>query len=87
MVSASRYNCRRFRDMVVIIELKAGDAKKQSVSQLLSYIGDQMESGDTRQVRGIIVAESFDRQAKLAAEAVANIQLIAYKYQFEFQAI
>ena len=71
----------------VIIELKAGEAKKESVSQLLSYIGAQMESGDTRQVRGIIVAESFGRQAKLAARAVENIQLVAYSYQFKFQAI
>jgi hypothetical protein len=56
----------------VIIELKAGEAKKDAVSQLLSYIGAQMESGDTRLVRGMIVAESFDRQAKLAAKAVPN---------------
>ena len=33
---------------VVIIELKAGEAKKDSVAQLLSYIGAQKQSDDTR---------------------------------------
>jgi RecB family endonuclease NucS len=59
----------------VIIELKAGEEKKDSVYQLLSYIGAEMESGDTRLVRGIIVAESFDYQTKLAARAVENIRV------------
>ncbi len=89
--SALRRNIEQLEEGLRIIdggkEKEAGEAKKESVSQLLSYIGAQMEYGDTRQVRGIIVAESFGRQAKLAARAVENIQLVAYSYQFKFQAI
>lgn len=55
---------------VVIIELEAGAARKESVSQLLTYLGAQKKSGDPKLARSNNLAESFDQQTKLAASMV-----------------
>ena len=70
---------------VVIIELKAGSANKEAVAQLLSYIGALMETGERREIRGILVAHEYDRAAKLAAKPILNITLMAYSFQFTFE--
>lgn len=38
-------------------------------------------------VRGIIVAEDFDRKLKLAVTQVANVSLVKYNVKFDFQKI
>jgi RecB family endonuclease NucS len=70
---------------LVILELKAGTANRDAVSQLLAYVGALLEQGETREIRGILVAHEFDRTAKLAARAVGSISLIRYGFQFTFE--
>jgi hypothetical protein len=45
---------------LVILELKAGTANRDAVSQLLAYVGALLEQGETREIRGILVAHEFD---------------------------
>jgi Endonuclease NucS len=69
----------------VIIELKAGAADREAVSQILAYMGDLILSG--KPVRGILVAGDFPSRTVAAARAVPNLQLRKYAFQFSFEAI
>ena len=70
----------------VAIELKAGEADRDAVGQILSYIGDLLEDGKG-QVRGILVAESFTARAIAAAKAAPNIELRKYSFKFTFSGV
>lgn len=67
----------------VVIELKAGEADRDAVGQLLSYMGDLID--EQEQVRGVLVAQGFTRRAVSAARSVPTIQLIQYGFQFTFE--
>jgi endonuclease len=67
----------------VVIELKAVCATRGAVGQVLSYMGDIHDDGHS-QVRGIIVAPSFDGGAISAARMVSNLKLVTYAYSFAF---
>ena len=69
---------------LVVIELKAGDAKLKSIGQLLSYMGTEDDDSD-RPVRGILVAKDFPAPVVMAARAVPNLSLKAYSFQFSFR--
>jgi hypothetical protein len=73
-------------DTVVVIELKAGMAKKGVIEQTLSYMSSLKREGLSA-VRGIIVASSFHDRIRDAAEAIDNIQLVEYSFQFNFKAV
>ncbi|MDE2837971.1 MAG: endonuclease NucS [Chloroflexota bacterium] len=68
---------------IVIIELKAGTAKSDSITQLLSYMGT-VDNPDDREVRGILVAYDFDPKVRYAANALPNVTLKAYRFRFDF---
>jgi RecB family endonuclease NucS len=38
-------------------------------------------------IRGIIIANSFQDRVKLAAEAIDNLELVEYAFQFSFKTI
>ena len=42
---------------------------------------------ETDSVRGIIVAEDFDKKLMLAVTLVNNVKLIKYKVKFDFEAV
>jgi len=68
----------------VVIELKAGQADRDVIAQILSYMGDlQAETGEP--VRGIIIAHDFTSRAIAASKPVPNIELLEYKFNFSFQ--
>lgn len=69
----------------VVIELKAGEADRDAVAQVLSYMGDLMDR--QRRVRGVLVAHSFTNRAEAAARSVSNLRLVRYGFQFTFQAV
>jgi hypothetical protein len=71
--------------MTVVIELKAGEADRKAVGQILGYMGDLMTQGKT--VRGILIAGDFPSGPIAAARAVPNLQLQKYKFQFSFEAV
>ena len=68
---------------LVVIELKAGTAQSDAITQVLSYMGSIDAEG--RPVRGILVAHDFHERVVHAAKAVPNLSLKAYSFQFAFE--
>ena len=71
-------------DSIVVIELKAGTARRDAVGQILSYMGD-VAAEEPGQVRGILVAGDFDGKARAAARVVPSLSLRRYSVTFEFR--
>ena len=71
------------KGQLVVIELKAGTAQSDSITQVLSYMGSIDAEG--RSVRGILVAHDFHERVVHAAKAVPNLSLKAYSFQFSFE--
>lgn len=65
--------------ITVVIELKAGNAKPESLTQLLAYMGTFNEP-----IRGILVASDFHEKIKYAVKAIPNVTLKKYSFQFKF---
>lgn len=68
---------------LVVIELKAGKAKPQSITQILSYMSSIKAKGKD-QVRGVLVAGEFDKKMVLAADMIPNLELMKYSINFSF---
>jgi hypothetical protein len=71
---------------IVIIELKAGTATPEAVTQILAYMGAISESTQ-KPVRGILIAGDFHKRVIYAARAVPNLRLKKYAFQFSFKDI
>jgi hypothetical protein len=74
------------QDAMVVIELKAGEADKSAVGQVLSYMGDLLAEDAGKPVRGILVASGFKVSAVSAARVVPNLELKKYGFRFSFEA-
>jgi hypothetical protein len=69
---------------LTVIELKADLAKPDAVAQILAYMGClAAETGE--QVRGILVAGDHHARVTFAADAVPNLTLKKYRFQFVFE--
>ena len=68
---------------IVVIELKAGTARRDAIGQILSYMGD-VAAEESNQVRGILVAGDFDNKARAAARVITSLSLRRYRVLFEF---
>ncbi len=71
---------------IVVIELKAGKASPQALTQLLAYIGVIGERGDEN-VRGILVAADFHPRIVFAVKAIPSVQLRRYRFRFTFEPV
>ncbi|MDE2420739.1 MAG: DUF91 domain-containing protein [Gammaproteobacteria bacterium] len=69
---------------LVAIELKAGEAKPESIAQILAYMVS-LEQEENKEVRGILVAAKFHPRVALAAKAIPNLQLTEYSFTFTFK--
>ena len=70
----------------LVIELKAVKAPRDSVAQVLAYMGDiQAESGGD--VRGLLIAPDFDPRAVSAARMVPALALQRFSFVFSFQPV
>jgi RecB family endonuclease NucS len=69
----------------VVIELKAGKARDSALGQLLGYIG--CLATPEQEVRGILVASSFETRVVFAARALPNIKLLEYELSFSLREI
>ena len=70
---------------LVVIELKAGRAPEQVVSQILGYMAWVRENiAENKKVRGIIVANSFPTRVKYAVSEIPNLLLKEYTINFSF---
>ncbi len=70
----------------VVIELKAGYASPKAITQVLAYMGDIKEETNT-EVRGILIADEFDKKVTSAAKVISNVALKKYSFQFKFEDI
>jgi RecB family endonuclease NucS len=70
---------------IVIIELKAGTADRETIGQILGYMGDLSHAG--KRVRGIIVARDFALAAVSALGALTNLELKEYSFRFSFKSV
>lgn len=68
----------------VVIELKAGSATPDALTQILGYMGAVGEQ-DESTVRGILVAGDFHPRIIFAVKAVSNVQLRKYRFSFSFE--
>jgi hypothetical protein len=68
----------------VVVELKSGAAGQRAVAQVLSYMGDVVIEEPDVSIRGILVAESFDRKAVAAARMAPALSLKVYSVRFNF---
>ena len=72
----------------VVIELKAGVANYSVVGQILGYISWVRQNlAEGKEVRGIIIADDFDKKLKYASSEIANILLKRYEVNFTFKDI
>lgn len=70
----------------VVIELKAGKADRETIGQILGYMGD-LQPVSEKPVRGIIVAGDFTVHAISALGVLPNIELKKYGFNFSFEAV
>ena len=70
--------------ITVVIELKAGRARRDAIGQILSYMGDIAIEEDNGKVRGILIASDFDGKTRAAARMVPNLTLLKYSVRFAF---
>jgi hypothetical protein len=68
----------------VVIELKAGEADRDAIAQVLSYTGD-ITGISGKPIRGILVAGGFSTRAMSAARAVPDVELKIYSFKFSFK--
>jgi hypothetical protein len=69
---------------LVVIELKAGTAQPDSLTQLLAYMG-AIGQEEQRPCRGILVARDFPERLAWAARAVPIVKLKEYSFRFFFK--
>jgi hypothetical protein len=69
----------------VVIELKASEADRDAIGQILGYMGDLTH--DKNFVRGILVAGEFSPRAIAAARVVPNLRLKKYSFNFAFETV
>jgi RecB family endonuclease NucS len=70
---------------LVVIEIKAGEAKRAVLGQIKAYMADVIdELSETGDVRGIIVSEDFSQQLTRAMTLENNIELYTYRVEFSF---
>jgi endonuclease len=76
---------RDSNNRLVVIELKAGKAKDNALGQLLGYMG--CLSASESNVRGILVASTFDSRVIFAARGLPNVKLVRYQLSFNLDEI
>ena len=70
---------------LVVVELKAGKAKDAAFGQLLGSMG--CVSASDSDVRGILVASSFDSRVVFAVKGLPNVKLVKYRVSFDLEEI
>ena len=70
----------------VVIELKAGKAEPQALTQLLAYMG-VIGKHEKKPVRGVLIAGDFHPRLVFAAQGLPNVQLRKYHFKFTFETV
>jgi len=69
------------KNELLVIELKAGVAKKDALSQILEYIGKLMKKFPEKIINGRIIASDIDDSLKDACLSTPNIKTLKYKIE------
>lgn len=69
---------------LVVIELKAGLAKRDAIGQITGYMGDLIQEEPNTPVRGILVAADFDKSCRSGVRAIPDLVLRQYRFSFTF---
>jgi hypothetical protein len=70
---------------LVVVELKAGLARRDAVGQVTGYIGDLMSEEPDTAIRGILVAAEFDKSCLSGVRAIPALTLKRYRFSFTFE--
>ena len=70
---------------LVVIELKAGVAKREALGQITGYMGDLISEEPGTKIRGVLVAADFDKSCKSAVRAIPLLTLRRYRFSFTFE--
>ena len=71
-------------DNPVVIELKAGMARPEAITQLLAYMGT-VSIDSSEPVSGILIAGEFHPRVLQAARVLPNVRLMRYSFNFSFE--
>jgi len=69
---------------LVIIELKAGEAKDAAIGQIARYIG-WFRRNEPVPPRAILVAGAFSDAVRYAALSISDLKLVTYRVSFNFE--
>ena len=69
----------------VVIELKRNQSSDDTVGQLTRYMGWIKAKKDNPDVKGIIIAGTFDKKLKYSMQMVPNIEVFLYKVDFTLE--
>lgn len=70
---------------LVVVELKAGQAKREALGQITGYMGDLLAEEPETEIRGILVAADFDKSCISAVRVIPALSLKRYRFSFMFE--
>lgn len=70
---------------LVVVELKAGQARREALGQIMGYMGDLMAEESDIPVRGILVAADFDKSCRSGVRMIPALTLKKYRFSFAFE--
>lgn len=69
----------------VVIELKRNQTSDDTVGQLARYMGWISEKKKDNNVKGIIIANSYDKKLEYALKVVNNVEIFLYEVDFKLK--
>lgn len=69
----------------VVIELKRNQTSDDTVGQLARYMGWIIEKKKDKNVKGIIIASSYDKKLEYALKVVNNVEVFLYEVDFKLR--
>jgi hypothetical protein len=69
----------------VVIELKKGQTSDDTIGQITRYMGWVEEKLNDRSVRGIIIANGFDKKLEYALKRVSGVDVFIYEIDFRLK--
>lgn len=69
---------------IVVIELRSSPAGRRAVAQMLSIMGDIAAEEPHANVRGIMVAPTFEKHARAAARMAPSLSLVTFTFKLKF---
>lgn len=75
----------KYSNNYVVIELKKNQTSDDTIGQLARYMGWIQETKNDNNVKGIIIAGSYDRKLDYALKVMRNIEVFLYEVDFRLR--